>query len=185
MTIFDGQAAVLIILSNEKKAPKILLTKRTEELTHHPGEVAFPGGMWEREDNGLLETALRESYEEIGLRANTVSIAGELPPTKTRQGVLVHPYIAHAHSDLSYLVPDKQEIASLKWVDMQHFINDSRVQTDVFVLNGQEIWAPVYQVNDYRIWGFTARLLVSYVNTFHGSGITRCHKAKEVMLDLL
>ena len=184
MTKFDGQAAVLIILSREDGAPKILLTKRTEGLRHHPGEVALPGGMWESEDDSLLDTALRESHEEVGLHAMHVSISGELPPTKTRKGVLVHAYIAHAQSDLAYLAPDKQEIASLKWVDIQHFTNDSRVQTDIFVVNGQEFWAPVYQVNDYRVWGFTARLLVNYVNTFHGSSITRSHKAKEVVFGL-
>ena len=184
MKTFNGHAAVLLILSNEKQPAQILLTKRTEDLTHHSGEVAFPGGMWEEEDRSLLKTAFRECCEEVGLRAEDVEIAGQLPPSQTRRGIVVHPYIAHAKQGLSYLRPDQQEIASLKWVDIEYFVKDLRVQTDVFTINGEQYWAPVYQVDDYRVWGFTARLLVEYINAFCKSNIQRKNIAPEVLFDM-
>ena len=76
-------AAVLIALVEpdiEGDGLQVLLTKRASHLKHHPSQVSFPGGKVEQEDKSLIDTALREAFEEIGLSANAVKIAGQLPP---------------------------------------------------------------------------------------------------------
>jgi len=185
MGFHSGEAGVLIILWNEvcdasnTDSFRVLLTKRMEGLRHHPGEVAFPGGMWEPEDKNLYHTALREANEELGLISDDVSFTGQLKPSQTRRGVLVHPFIVQANTDLKYLRADQKEIASLKWVNLDVFLSDRRTQTDIFMVAGKEYWAPVYQVADYRVWGFTARLLVEYVNYRYRANIKRDHKSPE------
>ena len=59
-------AAVLVVLWGSNDDPKVILTQRSEHLKSHAGEVAFPGGKWDPEDTDLLQTALRETFEEIG-----------------------------------------------------------------------------------------------------------------------
>ena len=183
----SGKAGVLIVLwegvcdESNQNFLKVLLIKRMEGLIHHPGEVAFPGGMWEPEDRNLYHTALREANEELGLISHDVSFVGQLKPSQTRRGVLVHPFIVQANTDLTYLRADQEEIASLKWVDLGVFLSDKRMQTDIFMVAGKEYWAPVYQVADYRVWGFTARLLVEYVNHHYRANIERDHKSPEYM----
>lgn len=193
-------AAVLLILSDEfysradissssgkgivkhgkkNNSLQILLTKRTNNMRHHAGEVAFPGGMREECDKNLFDTALREAKEEIALNRDDVKLVAQLPPSRTRQGINVHPYIVRAEQALDYLEPDKQEIASLKWVDVDVLCEDRRIHTDVFDISGQEYWAPVYEIDDYYIWGVTARLLVHCLNHSMGANICRKHEAPE------
>jgi 8-oxo-dGTP pyrophosphatase MutT (NUDIX family) len=77
------QAAVLLPLFKNATDYHLVFTKRTETLTHHKGQVSFPGGSFEPSDGDLLTTALRESYEEVGIRPEHVSILGRLDDLST------------------------------------------------------------------------------------------------------
>ena len=74
-----NSAAVLVILKDFNGEPALLLTKRSKNLRHHAGQVAFPGGMWEKDDQSLLQTAVREAGEEIGLSAESIECFATLP----------------------------------------------------------------------------------------------------------
>ena len=88
-------AAVLVLLHGDSENPKVLLTQRAMHLKTHAGEVAFPGGRWDSIDTDLLQTALREASEEVGLQAEAVKPIATLPTASPRRReISVTPYVA-------------------------------------------------------------------------------------------
>lgn len=182
MSIYKGQAAVLLVTYDSPEGlngEHILLTKRAEHLSSHSGEVAFPGGMWEEDDDGLEATALRESQEEVGLCPKKVKIQGQLPVSHTRQGTRVTPYFGQITSKPE-LQANPEELDALFWVPLELFLKDERSKTNVFHLHGKEYWAPVYEFQGYIIWGFTSRVIVEYLNSHLDQRLSRSHSAPEV-----
>lgn len=177
---WKGQAAVLIAVSRICGEDHVLLTKRAEHLTSHGGEVAFPGGMWEPEDQNLQDTALRESFEEVGLHPQRVNIIAQLPACHTRRGVKVTPFVGEIDQP-GGLTACPDELDSLFWVPLDFLIGDSRVRTDIFHVQGKHYWSPVYHFKGFEIWGFTARLIVDYLNKLHGTMISRENIAPEIV----
>ena len=177
---FRGQAAVLLALKGEGKSQHLLLTRRAMHLNIHRGEVAFPGGKWEEGDTSLLDTALRESNEEVALNPECVEILGQLEPGTTGAGMRVTPFVG-AVPDCLALKANLRELDALFWVPVAFLATDIRVRTDIFVHGEREVWAPVYQWEGYTIWGFTARVIVSFLNSFIGAGIRRENVAEEVV----
>ena len=165
-------AAVLVILSEFDTGDHVLLTQRAAQMTVHAGEVAFPGGRWEPGDVCLKHTALRETYEEIGLAAEHIEIIGQLPVGHTRHQAEVTPYVGRVSHNVK-LVVNKGELESYFWVPVGFFIDDSRVRTDSFHYRGKEFWAPAYSYDGYLIWGFTARILVALLDRFYGVTIAK------------
>jgi len=177
---FRDQAAVLIAVAKSSNGEEaVLLTKRAEHLTLHSGEVAFPGGKWEHEDSCLRDTALRESQEEVGLMPSRVDVFSELPAAHTRLGMKVTPYVGHVDSQEG-LEANDNELQSFLWIPLNFLLEDCRTRTDIFVLSGREYWAPVYDWMDYTIWGFTARVMVDFMNRVYNRQITRNNPAPEI-----
>lgn len=180
---FDRKAAVLIVEGGVAANREVLLTQRSEHLSSHSGEVAFPGGMWDPEDGGLANTALRESYEEVGLAPERVLLLGSLTPSETRGGVEVTPFVGRV-KNFDGLVANPDELQSLFSVPLRYLLEDPREHTDLFLReDGSLTWSPVYLYQEYKIWGFTARTLIEYLNQFHGSSISREHSAREVLFN--
>ncbi len=184
MARFVGQAAVLLVVAGEGSDRKLLLTKRAEHLNMHRGEVAFPGGKWEPGDSNLLATALRESCEEVNLQESDIDVIGELDVSSTKSGIAVTPYVGivrGARPEELNLEPNPEELDTLFWVPLNYFIEDGRERTDIFLReNGREEWAPVYYYAGYKIWGFTARVIVEFINSYCGCDIQRQHLAPEL-----
>lgn len=174
-----GQAAILLAVAGEGEQQRILLTKRAEHLNIHKGEVAFPGGKWEPGDANLLATALRESREEVSLKEDEVKVIGQLDICYTRAGMPVTPFVAQIAEDLD-LRPNTDELDALFWVPLGFFLKDQRERTDIFIRKDREDWAPVYHYSGFKIWGFTARVIVEFANTYCGVCIRREHSAPEV-----
>ncbi|MFL0809702.1 MAG: CoA pyrophosphatase [Agarilytica sp.] len=175
----ENAAVLIAIAKDEQGKESVLLTQRAQHLKIHSGEVAFPGGKWEEQDVSLQETALRESEEEVGLARSRVEIVDQLSVTYTRNGISVTPYVGRVDSPLG-LVANDGELESLFWVPVDFFLADARARTDIFRLDQREYWAPVYQWMNYTIWGFTARVMVEFLNKCYGSDIRRESAAPEV-----
>ncbi len=162
-TDLSKPAAVLIAVTNTPENPSIVLTRRSQHLSSHSGEVSLPGGKWDPEDGSLKTTALRETHEEIGLEPGLVEVLGALPVFQTWQGIEVTPFVGVVPEKL-VLTPNLDELDAIFQVPLQFFIDDQRLRTDIFERNVGHVWSPAYEFDGFEIWGFTARLLVNFIS---------------------
>ena len=160
-TELQGQAAVIVLLSLGAE-PSILYTQRSSRLRHHPGEVSFPGGMWEPGDASLAATAVREMEEEIGLPASAIQLIGRLERGQTRAGTLVTPFVASFDSAWP-LAPNPAELDCIFHVPLKSFFGEIPQQLDHFEHGGRRYQLPAYQYQGYRIWGFTAAVTARFL----------------------
>ena len=152
------QAAVLIPLVAHPE-PTLLFTRRAAHLSTHSGQVAFPGGKREDQDDDLLATALRESEEEIALPPSRVEVLGRLSDVLSLHGLKVTPYVGMIPPDLP-LVPDRGELDAIFEVPLAHFLEDRRTHTDVIRVEGRDYYVPSYRCDDHVIWGLSSMMLV-------------------------
>lgn len=160
---FPRQASVLVLFTDDHN-PEIIFTLRAQHLSNHPGEVAFPGGMWEPQDVNLLQTALRESHEEVGLPPGDVILLGACRSRSTRAGVVVTPFVGviAAHTEL---VPNRSELDAVFRVPLAAFHSGMiQTRTDIFSHAGKSYRVPAYEHQGYEIWGFTAALTQEIIN---------------------
>ncbi len=161
---FEQEAAVLIAITRDSERPEVILTKRADHLSAHSGEVAFPGGKWEADDQTLLDTALRETEEEIGLPAQKVQVLGALPPHYSKGMIKVTPFVGLVDADIE-LTPNPDELDSIFRVPLAFLIDDKRLRTDIFDKTNNTFWAPAYLYQGFEIWGFTARVLKTFLGS--------------------
>jgi 8-oxo-dGTP pyrophosphatase MutT (NUDIX family) len=150
-------AAVLVAVTDGAAGPRVVLTKRSSRLKHHPGQVAFPGGKRDAGDADATATALREAHEEVGLDPAAVDVLGALAPHETVTGFTVTPILALAPAFDP--VPEAGEVAEVFTVPFAH-VTDPRN----FVVERRRwrgTWRHYYIVpwGPYYIWGATARML--------------------------
>lgn len=156
------EAAVLVGLVPRASGVQVLLTQRTDRLRHHAGQVSFPGGRIDREDDGPVAAALREAEEEIGLaRAQTIPL-GFLDPLVTITGFRVMPVVAHVAPEF-VAAPNPDEVADVFEVDLDFLMHPEHLERIPLDYRGrrrdvlQFRHAP--QAPDKRIWGVTAAIL--------------------------
>src|SRR5438132_3820363 len=105
------RAGVLLLLYDRDGRPHVVLTKRTDHLLHHRGQVCLPGGRWEEEDPDLRDTALRETEEELGVPRGAVRVVGQLDDTPTMvSDYVISPFVGALDEALA-AVPNEDEIA--------------------------------------------------------------------------
>lgn len=153
-------AAVLVPLVERAGDLSVLLTRRTEHLRDHPGQIAFPGGRTEAADDSAIVTALRETEEEIGLARRHVDVLGPLPRYHTGTGFEVTPVVALVSTPFE-LKPDPFEVAEIFEVPFGFLLDPANHQRLSLEIRGslREFWAMPF--GDYFIWGATAGMLVS------------------------
>jgi 8-oxo-dGTP pyrophosphatase MutT (NUDIX family) len=152
------RAAVLIPLFKKDGEYYVLLTRRTDKVRHHKGQISFPGG---RQDQGedLLATALREAKEEMGIAEKDVRILGELDDMCTISsdfciapfvGLIPHPYPFRIN---------RHEIEEIIEVPLSVFLDETKFREEVRSRNGELVPVFFYQHDEHTIWGATARIL--------------------------
>jgi 8-oxo-dGTP pyrophosphatase MutT (NUDIX family) len=154
------QSAVGIHIYFEAE-PKIILIERPLRMRKHAGQIAFPGGKKDPEDKTLIETALRESKEEIGLYANENHFIGKLSKVYIPvTNFMVHAYV-FAHKIKPELTPNPDEVNEVLDLDLSLLTNDStKSQTDIVLANGLKIKnSPCFKIKDKIIWGATGVIL--------------------------
>ncbi len=154
---------VVVEYVDEGEQLQILLTKRAQHLKHHPGQVSFPGGKVEPSDANLIATALRESYEEIGLPNNAVNIIGQLNPYHTISGYVVTPIVALVAKQQRYII-DQNEVSEIFQVPLQHFLHLENHFTVNAHFNGKHHPIHFMPYNGHNIWGATASMLKDLAN---------------------
>lgn len=153
-------SAVLVPIVERREGLTVLLTERAADLTHHAGQIAFPGGGMEEGDSDLIATALREAHEEIGLAANRVSIAGILTPMPTVSGFAVTPVVGLV-DPAAQLTIDHCEVAAAFEVPLEFLLNPDNQQLGTREVNGIEVPIIAYEYETWRIWGATASMIVA------------------------
>lgn len=159
-------AAVLVPIVLRQPEPTLLLTRRTDHLHHHPGQVSFPGGRVEEEDASPVETALRETEEEISLARGHVELLGCLPQYRTGTGFDVTPVVGLVTPPFD-LTPDPFEVAEVFEVPLSFLLDEANHQLHRVEVRGRlrEYYAMPY--GDYFIWGATAGMIVSLYRFCH------------------
>lgn len=156
------EAGVLIPVTSMAQ-PEIILTVRSQQLSTHSGEVAFPGGRRDPGDVDLRYTALRETHEEIGLAPDLVDVIGPLGSLVSRFGIKVTPYVGLV-PDGCDLCANEEEIAHIFRVPVDFFLEDRREMTHRIDYEGRSWYVPSYRFEGHKIWGLTALMLVEFVN---------------------
>ena len=152
-------AAVLVALMPHPEGARLVLTKRSSALKHHPGQIAFPGG---KRDEGetLATTALREAEEEVGLNRAQVRIIGTLPTHETVTSFLVTPQVGIIEGRFDPIA-ETGEVAEVFTVPLAHVLNPDNYAIEGRHWRGQRRQFFVVPYGPYYIWGATARILRS------------------------
>ncbi|MDD3450397.1 MAG: CoA pyrophosphatase [Gammaproteobacteria bacterium] len=153
-------AAVLVPLVDHSAGMTVLLTQRTRHLRDHAGQVSFPGGRVEAHDADPVATALRETWEEVGLAPAQVEVVGELEPYATITGFLVHPVVGIVTPGF-IPVPDPFEVEAVFEVPLQHVLEPDNYRRERRSHRGELREYFVLDYPDFHIWGATAAILVN------------------------
>lgn len=151
-------AAVLLPLFRRNGEEYLLLTRRSEQLRHHRGEIAFPGGRAHHDDVDLLQTALREAEEEVGLAPECVTLLGQLDECISVHGYHVTPFVGRLLCPPQWRV-DHGEIAAVLEIPLTTLAETWRWHREDWQHRGrlEPVW--FCRVDGYDIWGLTAAIL--------------------------
>ena len=154
-------AAVLILLFPVKQDIRFFLTKRTNVVQHHKGQISLPGGAWE-EGEQLWETALRETNEEIGVRAERIQFMGALTPLFVPvTGFLIHPFVGWV-DDKPETYPDPTEVESLFAVSVSALMDQNSCHREEQTIRDYVFDVPYFLLNKQKVWGATSMVLSEF-----------------------
>ena len=154
-------AAVLILLFPFKDEIQFFLTKRTEDVEHHKGQISLPGGIRENNES-LNETALRETKEEVGIDSTKIIISGSLTPFFIPvTGYIVHPFIGWCKEKPSTKIHDV-EVNQLFSVSITELMDEKILQTEQWNIRGYDAIVPYYNFGKCKVWGATAAILSEF-----------------------
>ena len=156
----DRSPAAVLVPIVRRREPTILLTRRTSELRAHAGQVAFPGGRCEPDDDTPIATAIRECQEEIGLDPRHVQPVGLLDDYQTVTGFLVTPFVSLVDPPFE-LVPDPGEVAEVFEIPLTQALDESNYRSRACVYRGRQRTFYVLEHPTQYIWGATAGMLLN------------------------
>ena len=153
-------AAVLVPIVERPDGHTVLLTRRSDHLHDHPGQVCFPGGRLDDTDQGPIEAALRETAEEIGLVREYVELAGLLDGYETVTGYGVTPVVGFVRPGFE-LTLDEFEVAEAFEVPLTFFLDEASRRIDSGIRDGHRRYFYAFEFESRYIWGATAGMLVN------------------------
>ena len=166
MVIVDSSltdSAVLLPIYQRDGKCHIIFTKRTDHLTHHKGQISFPGGGRHDDDKTLLETALRESREEIGLKETDVTILGELDDAATVTSLYrIVPFVGLIPYPYDFKI-DRFEVGEVFGLPLEDLLNNANRKEESLVYGDKIIRVYTYELDGRVIWGATAWILNQFL----------------------
>tara|TARA_B100000686_G_C16506887_1_gene820034 strand:- start:186 stop:881 length:696 start_codon:yes stop_codon:yes gene_type:complete len=152
------RASVLIPILESEGETYLMLTRRSIEMRSHPGQVSFPGGKQDRDDECSMHTALRETNEEIGLPEKKVDVIGMLDQILSLHYYLVTPYVGLIPSDF-VPIPNIEEIESVFKVPLSFFMKSDNHWSEEKKASPFPLIVHHFEYQGYDIWGLTAKLI--------------------------
>jgi 8-oxo-dGTP pyrophosphatase MutT (NUDIX family) len=167
-TLMDGftrEAAVLMPVFEWEHEYHFLLTRRTEEVQTHKGQISFPGGMREGKED-LAKTALRETFEEVGIEESSIEILGRFHDYMSITGYRVTPFAGFIHG--SFITkPQISEVAEVLQVPIRIFLDPARLRIEKNAYTNLEPNVYFYSYGTHQIWGLTARIIKEFLETLN------------------
>lgn len=161
--IKSRDAGVLILLYPKKDNIHVAFIQRTEYDGPHSGQISFPGGKSEKSDKNIIDTALRESNEEIGIIPEKVKVIGQLTPLHIPvSNFMVYPIIG-IYEDTPKFIADPNEVKKVLEIKLLDLLNPYNCTTKEFNYGEISFSAPIYCPNDITIWGATAMILSEFL----------------------
>ena len=162
-----GRAAVLMPILPHGEEFCFLLTQRTHKVETHKGQISFPGGIQEDSDSNLLQTALRETWEEIGLASEGIHILGEFDEYLSITGLIVTPFAAWVGGPLN-LAPNPDEVDEVLEVPFGVFRDSRLLRVETRVRLGVERKVYFYDFQGKEVWGLTAQIIKDLLTLLEG-----------------
>lgn len=156
--VWCTRAGVLVLLYPWNKNLHLALTRRTEQVRYHQAQISFPGGRQEPGED-LVQTALRETFEELGIPLGSPTPLGSLtplyiPPSNT----CIHPVVASL-SERPEFVRSPEEVEEVIEVPLVHLRDPMNVHEEIWTIRGIPVRVPFYLFKGNKIWGATAMVL--------------------------
>ncbi len=167
----DGKppSAVLVPISMTSKGPELLLTRRSWTMRSHPGQISFPGGRRDPEDTDLLDTALRETEEEIGIHRSLITIVGELDHlTTVSSPAYIAPYVGLLDSPPELTISE-QEVDGVLHVSLAELLDPSIYRQELWPIGNQTASITFFELEGDTLWGATARMVRNLLEAITGT----------------
>ena len=155
-------AAVMLLLFEKNGRYHIILNKRSQQVEHHKGEIAFPGGVFDREDKDFEETALRETWEEMGIRQDHVTVLGQLSELETRTNFRIVPFVSTFRYPYRYKT-NPTEVEQVLEVPISHLQDPKNQWRELDEWLGRPRMEHFYCYQGHVIYGATARVLHQFL----------------------
>lgn len=181
------KSAVLFPFMEIDKILNVILIKRTNVGKRHRKEMSFPGGKFDPNlDNSLLDTALRENEEEIGVSKDYIKIFGCLDDLPTTTRYIITPFVGLIQSG-AQLKKQDTEVEKIYQIPMDFFLDQQNFTETYFEIGSNKF--PVYRYPKYNVWGATAHLIVSFIERVYGmylskSGLKRLNVEQLAAIEL-
>ncbi len=155
-------SAVMLIIYPKNEGYSILLNKRSEEVEHHKGEISFPGGAKDPEDNTMLDVALRETHEEMGICPKDIHVLGELSEVSTNSGFVINTFVATIPYPYKFQI-SSAEIAEVIEMPLESILDQTNRREEAWVDEERLARGFIYAYNGHLVYGATARILSQLV----------------------
>jgi 8-oxo-dGTP pyrophosphatase MutT (NUDIX family) len=161
-TGFSREAAVLLLVFELDGHPHILLTRRTQDVRTHKGQISFPGGM-RLDGESLEQTALRETFEEVGISDRQIELLGRFHDYVSSSEYLVVPFVGFIKEPFT-TEPQAREVAEILQVPFQVFTDRARMRVERMMRSGKMMDIYFYSFAPHEIWGLTARIIKDFLD---------------------
>ena len=151
-------AAVLVLIFERRGEHWIVLTRRTLNVRHHKGEISFPGGRMDKSDVDLLKTAIRETFEEIGIEVKKEDVFGQLKDSPTTTGYIIRPFLASLEYPYDP-TPSSNEVSEILEMPFRSLGDYTKIRDEARLIHNKVKSSHNYVFDGHVVHGATARIL--------------------------